>query len=71
MVILVKPNSPMKSISIRLDTTTIDKIEAIASELRTDDSKITSSDVYRKAVEFFLSELYTKRIQIKSGDADE
>lgn len=67
MEIKIEPIPSKKSVSVRLDQTTIAMIKQIADEQRQVNPSIKDSDVYRTAIKVFLSELYPKRIQNSKG----
>jgi len=67
MEIKIEPIPSKQSVSVRLDKTTIAMIKQIADEQRQVNPSIKDSDVYRTAINVFLSELYPKRIQNSKG----
>jgi len=52
----LKRKKAMKPVTLRLEQDTYEKIKALANE-----KKLTESDVYRSAIDFFLSSYPTNR----------
>jgi len=62
----LKKKEPLKSQHVRLSPTTIDAVKEIARK-----NCVKPSDVYRTAIEFFVSQTDSEIMETNNGNRDE
>lgn len=70
MSIEINMNEAKETVSFRLDRKSIALVKQIVEEKRSETPNIKDSDVYRTAIENFLSVLYPKSIQSNVNVSD-